>query len=235
MIMRRSRVATTGVLARVLAMGLAIGVSGTVPPARAGGTAAERVDAAREVYRELMKSPDHSVPAGLLKDCRGIAIFPHVVKGAFMVGARYGKGIVCCRDSGGRWSPPAFFTLVGGSVGWQIGAEATDVVLVFMTTRGTQSLLSSEFTLGGNVSVAAGTIGRSAEAGTDVKLNAEIYSYALSKGVFAGVSLEGARISVDGTSVESFYGAPVQARAILFEHKVPRRPPEVDKLVRALP
>jgi lipid-binding SYLF domain-containing protein len=237
MIMRRHRVGTTGVLAKLLAMGLAIGLSGTggVPTALASGTPAERVDTAREVYRELMKSPDHSVPAGLLKECKGIAIFPHVVKGAFMFGARYGKGIVCCRDSGGRWSPPAFFTLVGGSVGWQIGAEATDVVLVFMTTRGTQSLLSSEFTLGGNLSVAAGPIGRSAEAGTDLKFNAEIYSYALSKGVFAGISLEGARVSVDGASAESCYGAPVQARAILFEHHVPRRPPEVDKLVRALP
>ena len=124
------------------------------------------------------------MPEALLKGCKGIAIFPHVVKGAFTVGARYGKGVVVCRDSAGCWSPPAFFTLVGGSVGWQIGAEATDVVLVFMTTRGTRSLLESQFTLGGSLSVAAGPIGRSAEASTDAKFNAEIYSYAKSKGAY---------------------------------------------------
>ena len=203
--------------------------------ATADGTPTARVESAREVYRELMKSPDHSVPGNLLKDCKGIAIFPHVVKGAFVFGARYGKGVVCCRDSGGHWSPPAFFTLTGGSVGWQIGAEATDVVLVFMTTRGTKSLLESKFTLGGNISVAAGPIGRSAEAGTDVKFNAEIYSYALSKGVFAGLALEGARIAADASSDQTFYGSPVQTRTILFEHRVPRRPPEVDRLLGVLP
>jgi len=227
--MRRYRVALAGVLA--------IGLAATpwVRAASADETPAERVESAREVFRELMKSPDHSIPGKLLKDCKGIAIFPHVVKGAFVVGARYGKGIVCCRDSAGRWSPPAFFTLAGGSVGWQIGAEATDVVLVFTSARGTQSLLASEFTLGGNLSIAAGPIGRSAEASTDARFNAEIYSYALSKGVFAGIALEGARIAVDHASALGFYGAPVRAQAILFEHRVPRRPPEVGRLVHTLP
>lgn len=227
--MRRSHAALAGVLATGLA------IAWTPPSARGDDPPGARVDRAREVYQELMKSPDRAVPERLLEDCRAIAIFPHVVKGAFMVGARHGKGIVCCRDSAGRWSPPAFLSLTGGSVGWQIGAEATDVVLVFMTERGTRSLLESEFTLGGNLAVAAGPVGRAAEASTDVKLNAEIYSYARSKGLFAGISLEGAKVSVDRKSTETFYGSPVAARTILFEHHVPRRPPEIAKLLAALP
>jgi lipid-binding SYLF domain-containing protein len=216
-----------------LAVALALGL---VPaPAGSDGTAAARVDLARESFRELMKTPDRGVPEALLKGCKGIAIFPHVVKGAFMVGARYGKGVVVCRDSAGRWSPPAFFTLVGGSVGWQIGAEATDVVLVFMTTRGTRSLLESQFTLGGSLSVAAGPIGRSAEASTDAKFNAENYSYAKSKGAYAGISLEGAQIAADSKSDQAFYGSAVPTRTILFNHKVPRRPPEVGRLLEVLP
>jgi lipid-binding SYLF domain-containing protein len=216
-----------------LALGLVLAL---VPgPAGSDEGAAARVDLSRDAFRELMKTPDRGVPETLLKGCKGIAIFPHVVKGAFMVGARYGKGVVVCRDSAGRWSPPAFFTLVGGSVGWQIGAEATDVVLVFMTTRGTRSLLESHFTLGGSLSVAAGPIGRSAEASTDAKFNAEIYSYAKSKGAYAGISLEGAQIAADTKSDLAFYGSAVPTRTILFDHKVPRRPPQVGRLLGVLP
>jgi len=231
--MKRLRPVLTGALATALAIGCSVTWVGSL--AAGDDAVSARVDLAREAYRELMKSPDRSVPESLLKGCKGIAIFPHVVKGAFVFGARYGRGVVCCRDSAGRWSPPAFFTLAGGSVGWQIGAEATDVVLVFMTTRGTRSLLESQFTLGGNLSVAAGPIGRSAEASTDVKFNAEIYSYALSKGAYAGISLEGANIAADKKSDQAFYGAPVATDQILFHHKVPRRPPEVARLLGALP
>jgi len=222
-----SRAAAAATLA--IALALASSAAGS------DDTPAARVDLAREAYRELMKTPDHGAPGALLKGCKGIAIFPHVVKGAFMVGARYGKGVVVCRDSAGHWSPPAFFTLTGGSVGWQIGAEATDVVLFFMTTRGTRSLLESKFTLGGSASVAAGPIGRSAEASTDVKFNAEIYSYAQSKGAYAGISLEGAEVSADTKSDQAFYGSEVPTRTILFEHKVPRRPPQVARLLEVLP
>jgi lipid-binding SYLF domain-containing protein len=219
--------------AAALAIGLAL--CSLAAPAGSDDTAAARVDLARDAFRELMKTPDRGVPEALLKGCKGIAIFPHVVKGAFMVGARYGKGVVVCRDSAGHWSPPAFFTLVGGSVGWQIGAEATDIVLVFMSTRGTRSLLESQFTLGGNLSVAAGPIGRSAEASTDAKFNAEIYSYAKSKGAYAGISLEGAQIAADSKSNQAFYGAAVPTGTILFDLKVPRRPPQVARLHQVLP
>ena len=124
-----------------------------------------------------------------------IAVIPGVIKGAFGWGARYGQGVVSCRNKVGVWSPPAFLRLTGGSFGFQIGAEKSDLVLFFMSERGAKSLLESKFTLGGQLSVAAGPVGRTGEASTDLKFDAEIYSYAKSKGLFAGISLEGARRS----------------------------------------
>ncbi|HKQ57287.1 MAG TPA: lipid-binding SYLF domain-containing protein [Candidatus Eisenbacteria bacterium] len=204
-------------------------------PVRAEDNVTERVNRAREVYQELVATPDRSIPEQLLKNAKCIAIFPHVIKGAFIIGARHGKGVVMSRDAKGGWSPPAFFTLTGGSWGWQVGAEASDVVLFFMTERGAKSLLESKFTLGGKMGVSAGPVGRTAEASTDAQLNAEIYSYAKSKGLFAGISLEGARMAPDEESIERFYGEKVSARAILFEHKAPRKPAEVGKLLSVLP
>ena len=226
----RTLAKATTLLGMVLALGWA-----SARPAGAEDELAARVARSLEVYQELGKSPDHAIPEPLLKDCKCIAIFPHVIKGALVFGARHGRGVVSCRDPQGRWSPPAFFTLSGGSWGLQIGAEASDVVLFFMTERGAKSLLESKFTLGGKLGVAAGPVGRTAEASTDLKLNAEIYSYARSKGLFAGISLEGARLATDGKSIEKYYGEPVETRAILFDHRVPRRPPEAAKLVGALP
>ena len=217
-------------------LGIVLGLAWAgVLPVAAEDELAARVVRSLEVYQELVKAPDRAIPEPLLKDCKCVAIIPHVVKGAFVFGARHGKGVVSCRDPQGRWSPPAFFTLSGGSWGLQIGAEASDVVLFFMTERGAKSLLESKFTLGGTLGVAAGPVGRMAEASTDLKLNAEIYSYARSKGLFAGISLEGARLATDGKSIEKYYGEPVDTRAILFDHRVPRRPPEAAKLVGALP
>ena len=194
-----------------------------------------RLQQSREVYQELVRTPDRGIPESLLSGCRCIAVFPHVIKGAFMIGARHGRGVVTCRDTAGRWSPPAFFTLTGGSLGWQVGAEASDVVLFFMSERGAKSLLESKFTLGGKVGVAAGPVGRTAEASTDAQLNAEIYSYARSKGLFAGLSLEGARLAADAESIRRYYGESLTPRAILFEHRVPNRPPETAKFLGALP
>jgi lipid-binding SYLF domain-containing protein len=195
----------------------------------------ERVDRAREVFQDLIHSADRAVPESLLVHAKAIAIFPRVLKAAIGFGGRYGKGVVSCRDSAGHWSPPAFLTLTGGSWGLQIGAESAEVVLFFMTERGTRSLLDSKFTLGAKAGVAAGPVGRTAEAATDLKLDAEIYSYARSKGLFAGISLEGARLAADDRSTRSFYGEPVSARALLFEHKAPRVPPAAEKLIQSLP
>lgn len=196
---------------------------------------AERVTNAREVYQELIQSRDRAIPEALLVDCRCVAVLPRVLKGAIVFGARHGKGVVSCRNSDGAWSPIAFFKLTGGSWGLQIGAEATDVVLFFMTERGARSLLESRFTLGGKLSVAAGPVGRSAEASTDVKLEAEIYSYARSKGLFAGISLEGARLAPDQEAIAKYYGQPVSARRLLFDHRAPRRRAEMEAFLAALP
>lgn len=196
---------------------------------------AERVRDASAVYQELLKEPDRAVPETLLANARGIAVIPHVIKGALGYGARYGRGVISCRDSSGAWSPISFVTLTGGSIGFQIGGQSSDVVLFFMTDRGARSLIGSKFTLGGSASVAAGPVGRTGEASTDVKLNAEIYSYAKAKGLFAGVSLEGARLAPDEKANAQYYGAPATAQALLFEHRSPRRPAEAEAFLNVLP
>lgn len=205
-------------------------------PARAADDATtEVVTRATEVYRELIAAPDHEVPQRLLKDCDCIAVFPKVYKAAIGFGGRYGKGVVSCRDTSGAWSPVAFFKLTGGSWGFQIGGSATELVLFFMTERSARSLLDSQFTLGAQAGVAAGPVGRAAEADTDLKLDAEIYSYARSKGLFAGISLEGAQMAPHDADDATFYGAPVTAKALLFEHKAPTRPAAMEKFLRTLP
>jgi lipid-binding SYLF domain-containing protein len=194
---------------------------------------AERVTDAREVYRELVHSPDRGVPQELLERCQCVGVFPRVIKAAIGIGGRYGKGVVTCRDTTG-WGPLSFFRLTGGSWGLQLGAEATDLVLFFMTERSARSLLQSRFTLGAKAGVAAGPAGRSAEAATDLALEAEIYSYARSKGLFAGLSLEGARLAPSEADNRTFYGESVPTRRLLFEHQSPRRPAEMEALLEEL-
>lgn len=143
--------------------------------------------------------------------------------------------MISCRDSSGAWSPVSFLTLAGGSFGLQIGGERSDVVLFFMTERGSRSLLSSKFTLGGTASIAAGPVGRSAEASTDLKLDAEIYSYAKSKGLFAGISLEGARLAPDEKANREYYGSPVSAESLLFAGRGIEDPAESREFRRRLP
>lgn len=204
-------------------------------PALGDARLEQRVRTATDVYRELLQEPDRGVPQTLLENCRCVAVIPHVIKGAIGYGARYGRGVLSCRDSSGRWSPISFITLTGGSVGFQIGGESSDFVLFFMTDRGARSLISSQFTLGGKASVAAGPVGRSAEASTDIKLDAEIYSYAKAKGLFAGISLEGARLAPDEKANAQYYGAPAPARSLLFGHQAPKNPPEAGEFLETLP
>ncbi len=203
--------------------------------ARADAERTQRVTRAKEVYRELIQASDRAVPESLLVRAKAVAVFPKVIKGAIGFGARYGKGVVSCRDAEGRWSPPAFFTLTGGSWGFQIGAESAEVVLFFMTDRSVHSLLESKFTLGAKAGLAAGPLGRTAEMDTDLKLDAEMYSYARSKGLFAGVSLEGARLAPDENSNRSFYGREIAPQAILFEHGVTKLPAAAEDFLGALP
>lgn len=215
---------------------LALGLALAAVPARAAEPAAEarRLTRAAAVLAELRGLPDSTLPDRLFEDCTCIAVFPGVMKGAFGWGARLGRGVVSCRDSLNRWSPPSFLTLTGGSFGLQFGLQSVDLVLFVMTPHGARSLIRSGFTLGGTGSVAAGPVGRSAEGATDIRLAAEIYSYARAKGLFAGISLEGARLNTDGRAVERFYGMNYTPETILFDQAVPR-PTPADTFLRALP
>ena len=195
---------------------------------------AEHLEKARTAYLEVRDTKE--IPDKLLSQAKCIAVFPGVVKAAMGVGARHGKGVMSCKDASGQWGPPVFMEMSGGSMGFQIGVEKADVVLFFMTDKSIQSLLDSKFTLGAQAGVAAGPVGRTAEANTDVKLNAEIYSYARSKGAFAGLSLEGAKVAPDKSDNQAFYGKSATANTVLVDHKVPGNVPvEADTWIKTLP
>jgi lipid-binding SYLF domain-containing protein len=173
---------------------------------------AERtVEQADQVLHEIMAIPLPQIPHRLLAEAEGIAIIPGVIKVGFVGGIRRGRGVVIVRDRGGIWCLPRFVILTGGSVGCQVGIQATDVILVFRTKKSIEGLLGGKFTLGVGGSVAAGPVGRSAEAATDVALKAEILSYSRSRGVFAGVVVDGSAIEIDGDSHRAFYGSPTTA------------------------
>jgi lipid-binding SYLF domain-containing protein len=226
--MRLKRLVFATVVAVVLATVVSMPVDARVP-------LDQKVRAATQVYEELMKTRDRKVPDELLEDSACVAVIPGVIKGAIGWGGRHGRGVLSCRNDAGSWSPPIFITLGGGSFGLQIGAQSTDVVLFFMTERSARSLLKSKFTLGGDASVAAGPVGRSAEVATDVRLRAEIYSYAKSRGLFAGIALQGARLSPHQKSIDRYYGERVWPDQVLFEHKVPKVPRESRDFIDALP
>ena len=160
---------------------------------------------AATVFRQIMAAPDKSVPKDILDKAECVAVFPQVIKAGFIVGGRGGRGVASCRTKTG-WSAPAFFDLKGGSVGLQIGAQSTDFVLLFMNEGGMNSLLKSKFEMGGDASVAAGPVGRQTGASTDLKLDAQILSYSRSKGLFAGLELKGAVISLDEGNMKAIYG-----------------------------
>lgn len=195
-------------------------------PASARPDLPRKLEVAAEVYRELLAGRDRRVPEELLEEAVCVAVIPNVIKGAFWWGGRHGRGALSCRAGEEGWSPPIFVEIGGASFGLQFGAESTDLVLFFMTDRGVRSLLDSTFTLGGDAGVAAGPFGRSAEAATDLRLQAEIYSYARSRGLFAGLSIEGSRLSVDQKSNRRYYGERLWADEVLFEHRVPDLPAE---------
>jgi len=169
---------------------------------------------AGRVFKEIMDAPDKGIPQALLDKAECVAVFPNVLKAGFVVGGRGGRGVASCRTGNG-WSAPAFFNLGGGSVGLQIGAQSTDFVMLFMNTGGMNSLLSDEFTLGGDASAAAGPVGRQTGASTDLKLNAQILSYSRSKGLFAGLELKGVVIRPDEDDMRDVYGAGVKSRQVL--------------------
>jgi lipid-binding SYLF domain-containing protein len=174
---------------------------------------------AAKVFGEIMGTPDKGIPKDLLEKAECVAVFPSVLKAGFVVGGQGGRGVASCRTVSG-WSAPAYFTLGGASVGFQIGAQSTDFVMLFMNKDGLNSLLSDEFTLGADASVAAGPVGRQVGAETDLKLNAQILSYSRSKGLFAGLELKGVVIKADKDDMRDVYGAGITAKEVLKDNKV---------------
>ena len=173
-----------------------------------------RTQKAAQVFQEVMNTPDQGIPQGLLESAKCIAIVPGDKKFAFIFGGSYGRGVATCRTANG-WSAPMFVAIDGGSVGYQIGGSSTDLVMLFMNDHALQSLMSDKFKMGADASIAAGPVGRNASAGTDLKLSAEILSYSRSKGVFAGVSLDGAVMQADKSGDQAMYGYDVSRREIL--------------------
>ena len=176
----------------------------------------DRLDASADTLTDMMRASDKGIPQDLLNKARCVVVVPGMKKAGFIFGAKYGSGFAVCRRQGGSgWSAPAAMQVDGGSVGFQIGASETDVVLLVMNDGGMKHLLSDKFTLGGEAAVAAGPVGRNATAQTDAQLNAEMLSYSRSRGLFAGISLEGATIHADGDANRELYGRNATNREVL--------------------
>lgn len=181
-----------------------------------------KIEEAREVLEEILRIPEKGIPPALLRNARGIAIIPGVIKVGLVIGGRHGKGIVMIKDEHNNWTNPAFISITGGSLGWQIGAKSTDVILVFKTQKSITNIMKGKFTLGADAAIAAGPVGRTAGAATDAQMKAEIYSYSRSRGLFAGVSLDGSAISIDHDSNIEYYGGQGSVEWI-FSNKSPER------------
>jgi lipid-binding SYLF domain-containing protein len=195
----------------------------------------DRVKAAGTVMKEILNIPDN-IPRDLLDKAECVVVLPTVLKGAFGIGGSYGRGVMVCRTGAhykGHWGAPALYALEGVSIGFQLGGQATDFVLLVMNPKGARSLLSSKVKLGADASAAAGPKGRTAEGATDIVMNAEILSYSRNKGLFAGVSLEGSTLRSDGSANEKLYGRKVSAKEIIQEGKVgiPACAHELDSLL----
>lgn len=182
----------------------------------AGENAASRLKASADVMRQIMATPDKAIPTELLESAQCVVIVPGMKKAAFIVGANYGRGFMMCRlASGTGWSAPAAIKVEGGSFGFQIGGSETDAIMLVMNSGGVEKLLSSKFTLGADASVAAGPVGRTSSADTDLKMHAEILSYSRARGVFAGISLDGATLRPDNDANAELYGKGVTNKEIV--------------------
>src|SRR6266550_194775 len=179
---------------------------------------AKRVRDAATVFGEIMAAEDKAIPGAILNKASGIAIFPSTIKAGFVVGGMRGRGIISARGSNG-WSAPAFLTLTGGSFGLQIGGQAADIILVIDGDRGLQNLVSNQFKIGADAAIAAGPVGRDAQAATDLQLRAQILSYSRARGLFAGVTINGSTIRQDIDANQRFYGKRLTTRQIVFEGK----------------
>jgi lipid-binding SYLF domain-containing protein len=190
----------------------------------------QRLQESYTVLKEILATPDKGIPRDLLDKAECVVVFPSVKKAAFVVGASYGRGVITCRsgqDLRGPWSAPAMFALEGGSVGFQIGGQATDFVLLIMNESGANSVMSSKVKLGGDASVAAGPVGRNTSAETDIVMKAEILSWSRARGVFAGISLAGSTLRSDNDGNKAVYGKELTAKQIVREGEV--KPTEAAK------
>ena len=173
-----------------------------------------RIDAAKVVLDQIMAAKDSTIPLNILQQATCVGVVPGLIKGAFVVGAQYGQGVVTCRTGHG-WSAPVFIRMAGGSFGFQIGGQSTDLILVAVNERGFQDLLKNKFKIGGDASAAAGPVGRNGTASTDWKMNAELLSYSRNKGLFAGIDLDGTSVSQNSEDTELYFGQPQSFEAVL--------------------
>jgi lipid-binding SYLF domain-containing protein len=186
--------------------------------ARQSSDEQNRIADAATVLEEIMDAADKSVPRAIMEKAEGIAVFPSLIRGGFVVGGQRGHGILSVRDKkSGGWSSPAFLTITGGSIGAQFGAQAIDLVLVINNQRGLEQLVRNQFRIGADAAVAAGPVGRDASASTDIQMRAQILSYSRSRGLFAGVTLNGSTIRQDGDANERFYGTAYRTGQIVFD------------------
>jgi lipid-binding SYLF domain-containing protein len=197
------------------------------------GPEKDRVLKSIDVFKDLLAIPEKGIPPALLHKARAIAIIPGFLKAAYVIGGEHGKGVVCVRHDDGAWSDPAFISMTGGSLGFQIGVEKADIILVFKDRESVETIANGKFTLGGSASVAAGPVGRSAQASTDINFVAEVYSYSRAKGIFAGISINGASLDMDKSANERFYrNFDIKVDDILYEN--PSAPPEARELRNVL-
>ena len=194
----------------------------------------KRVADATDVLDQLLRIPEQAIPPTLLSRAYAVAIIPNVIKVGFGVGARRGKGILVVRQDDSSWSNPAFVTLTGGSLGWQIGAQSTDIILVFKTRKGVDGIDNGKMTLGADASIAAGPVGRQASAATDIAFQAEVVSYSRNRGLFAGVSFEGAGVTMDRNANVSFYNDTSMTPAQIFVSSPNIAPPVANSFVQLL-
>lgn len=184
---------------------------------------AKRMQSATTTLDEIMQIPDKGIPGNMLEHAAGVAVIPGVVKAGFIAGAEHGKGVMSIRREDGSWSNPVFTNLTGGSIGWQAGVKSSDIVLVFMSRKNVEDVIDGEFTLGGNVAVAAGPVGRTGGAGANLKLDSGIYVYARSRGAFAGISLDGSKLYVDKDANARYYGEGATPQTIVAGKDVKAR------------
>jgi lipid-binding SYLF domain-containing protein len=209
---------------------------GAIPlfQAAAQNVETERIHNSIEVLNEVATIPEKTIPEYLFEKAEGVAIIPGVIKGAIGIGGRWGQGIMVVRIPQKGWSDPCFVSLAGGSVGWQIGVESSDLVLIFRTPRSVEGVVNGKIILGADASVAAGPLGRNAEANTDAELKAEILSYARGRGVFLGVSIQGSALEIDNTGNIHFYKNPDIGAKNIFAGNMKNSPAVVSSLKSTL-